>query len=367
MVYDHITRDFGSIPQLALAQVKRSLEAGWKVTCLCRDLDPDLKGEVEHLPLHIPGHFFAYQWLSARRNIQAALSERKFDVLHVHQPQVASFADVMQFHFLTRAAHESGAMTPGSGLRGTYNNIQLRIVMQAEDRLLRDLATSTNKTNAVFCSHLLQDEFTRLYGVPQHSHVIVNPCPPVHFPTDQERHLARQKWVGETDKIVVGYLGGIDERKGYKPLLRAVEDDPQLFLLMGGNDTENFEAPQLAGRFRGTGRTNNIREFIAACDVFIIPSSFDPCPLMTFEAAAYGAPVIATRGVGNLPDLLTYGAGLEWKIDQPLGPLAQQAVKERTKFNQGARALCAALSEEEHGARMMALYNAIRVAKTPSS
>ncbi|RYX82261.1 glycosyltransferase [bacterium] len=367
MVYDAIATGYGSIPQLAMAQVKRALSAGWKVSCVCQHLDESLKSEVEHLPLHVPSHVFTYQWLSARRNIRAALGDRKFDVLHVHQPQVAALADVMQCHFLTRAAFESGGLAPGQGLRGKYNGLQLRVVMQAEDRYLRGVGTganATDNTNMVFCSHLLKDEFVRLYGEPTRPHVIVNPSPAANLPTDAERQQARQKWVGETNKLVVGYLGGVDERKGYKPLLRAVEAAPELFLLMGGEHTEGFEAPQLKDRFRATGKIQNIREFVAACDVFIIPSSFDPCPLMTFEAAAWGAPVLATRGVGNLTNLLQFGAGLEWKIDQPLAPLAREAANNRAKFNEGANTMCQALSEEKHGAQMFALYNSIRASKT---
>lgn len=366
MVYDSIASGHGSIPQLALAQVRRALDANWKVTCVCRDLEADLKREVEHLPLHVPRFVFAWQWLSARRNIRAALGGRSFDVLHVHQAQIADLGDVMQCHFLTRAAWQRGAVAPGSGWRGKINAAQLGVVMRAEDRYFRGVgakASATNQTQMVFPSHLMLDEFTRLYGEPPRSSVIVNACPPADFSSDEERRSARRELAGDTEKPVVGFLGGVDERKGFGRLVEAIKSAPDLFLLWGGPHSQNHEIPSLRGRCRSLGMVRDTNRFYAACDVLLVPSVFEPFGLVATEAAARGVPVIATEEVGALRYLLEFGAGMSWQPPAPLSPLVREAIARRAEFNAGAREMCVELREEQNSARLFALYEHIRERK----
>ena len=88
--------------------------------------------------------------------------------------------------------------------------------------------------------------------------------------------------------------GGADPRQ--RPLL-----------LMGGQYTDGFVAPELAGRFRAVGVVTDTDSFYAACDVLVVPSYFEPLGLVAFEAAARGLPVIATAEVAALPHLLNCG------------------------------------------------------------
>lgn len=362
LVYDAIGQGYGSIPQLILAQARRALERGWRVTCVCQHLEPDLRGEVEHIPLHVPRRVFAFQWLRARRLIRAALAERRFDVLHVFQAQVADLSDVMQCCFLTRAAWEHGGVAPGQGMRGQSNRAQLRMVMEAEDRYFCRVganAHKSNRTRMLFCSDLLRDEFTRLYGAPPRSQVMVLPCPPADFPSIEERQNARRKLAGDPKQLIVGYLGGVDERKGFKRLVKALENAPDLFLLWGGPHSQGVRLPSLDGRSRSLGMVRDVARFYAACDVFLVPSLFEPLGFVATEAAARGVPVLATEEVGALPYLLKAGAGSAWDLAQPLSLQVHAMNAHRAQFNAGALRLCQTLGEEEYAARMFALYQGI--------
>lgn len=44
-------------------------------------------------------------------------------------------------------------------------------------------------------------------------------------------------------------------------------------------------------------------QFYAACDVVVIPSLFDPCPLVALEAGSMGKPIVASE-VGGIPEVL---------------------------------------------------------------
>ena len=346
-----------SIAKIALWGVQQALNAGWQVTVVANDIDKSLLNDVEWLPLYVPPKAFLVQWLAARKTIQAALGTRKFDVLHVHQAQVAALADVMQCHFLTRVAYEQHCLESRKGLKPALARLQQQGVLYAEDYYYHHWNPSTRM---LFCSELIQQEFHRLYESPKQESILVNFCPQIDFPAPETRRQARSRLIpNDFNGVVVGYLGGVDERKGYRRLLKGIERCKNTFLLFGGPGSKGFIPPAVTGRFYSVGVVQNLSEFFAACDVLVVPSYFDPCPVVVFEAASQGLPVIASRGVGNLPNLLEYEAGLAWEDDEPLEGLLQKSVDSRIEFQAGAVKMTASLAETSQGQKLIGIYNKV--------
>lgn len=353
--------DQSAIAKVAMWGVRQALRAGWRVSVVANVLDEKLRGDVEWLRLFVPTRVFLLKWLTARRFITAALGGRNFDVIHSHQPQVASISDVFTCHFLTRVAHERQCLESRRGVRPAIIRLQQEGVLHAEDYYYRRW---NMRTRMLFCSQLLRDQFQRHYRMPAREEVLENACPPVRFPSTEERLAARRSLLGrEWPGPVIGYLGGLHERKGYRSLLRALEGNHDIFLLMGGEFTGGFDAPELRGHFKSLGWVRDQFTFFAACDVFIVPSTFDPCPLAVFEAAACGVPVIATSGVGNLPALLRNGAGAEWEPGRPLATLVRTMAVQRPFFQAGARRMTAEISEDRQAARLLQVYDEVLTEK----
>ena len=282
------------------------------------------------------------------------LDGRSFDVVHAHQPQAASLADVFQCHYLTRVAYERKSLDLVHDLRSAAVRLQQQGVLHAEDYYYRRWNA---ETRMLFCSGLLRQEFERLYTLPPRQEVLVNPCPPLAIPSERERAEARMALLGFSPPgPVLGYLGGLHERKGYRRLIKAVTGAKDIFLLMGGQFCQGFAPPELQGHFKSMGLVENVARFYAACDVFIVPSYFDPCPLAVFEAASAGLPVIATEGVGNLPNLVEHGAGAAWVPPQELPPLVRQMAERREEFQVGARNMVEQLSARSYGERLLRVY-----------
>jgi glycosyltransferase involved in cell wall biosynthesis len=353
LIHEAVSRD-SAIAKVALQQVRTALAAGWNVSVVAKVLDESLREQVTWLPLTVPRRSFFLKWTTARHFIRKAIGGRKFDVIHAHQPQVADLADVFQCHFLTRVAYERKCLEQRRGFRPRLIRLQQQGVLYAEDRRYRRW---NPKTHMLFCSELLRQEFARLYGMPPSEEVLVNPCPPINFPTPDQRRAARQKLVGDFPGVVLGYIGGLQERKGYKRLLAALPGKTDVFLLMAGLYTQGFADPALAGRMKSVGLVNDVAEFYAACDALVVPSHFDPCPLVVFEAAARGTPVIATEGVGNLHNLLENDAGLSWHPQADLAELVRRCAAQRDRFCAGAQRMAQALSEERQGQRLIAVYD----------
>ena len=356
--------DYSAIARVAELDCQILLDAGWRVTVVAKFLSEELRPHVEWRPLFVPERGFAWKWATARRFLLAARGDDPFDCVHGDQPQIADQCDLFRLHFLTRAASERGLLAPWRGKRA-LTRVQEEIVLRLEDRFLRRLARlpETEAPHVQFVSELVRAEFTRLYGASARGGVEVNAAPPANFPTPQQRQDARRYWAPDAPEraLVVGFLGGTHERKGFRRVLRALETAPDAFLLFGGPGTDSFAAPPaLQKQMRSVGFVRDVPHFLAACDCFVVASAFEPLGMVALEAAARGVPVVAGQGVGALPTLLQYGCALAWPDGAALGPMVIEAVAARAAMNEGARRMCAELGQARYAERLLSLCEAAR-------
>ena len=345
---------YNAIGRVAMNGVNVALEAGWKVTVIANRIDESLLPRVEFVPLYVPPRVFALKWLTARHFFQRAFAGRTFDVVHAHQPQVASLADVFQCHFLTRMAYQRHCLESGMGLNSVVMRLQDPVILRAEDHYYRHW---NPRTRMLYNSKLTRQDFCGLYGKPPKEDVLLCAFRPFQGITEEERQAARLALVGPEHRgPVIGFLGGRDIRKGYTRLIEALPDQKDLFLLMGGLYCEGLEIPSLAGRFKALGLVSDTARFYAACDAFAAPSLYEPLGLVAFEAAARGVPVFMTEEVGALPHMLEYGTGVTWRPGEPLSPLVHDMMARRETFQAGARRMAADLCEEKYGERLLSVY-----------
>ena len=207
--------NMSGIAKVAYDDVVNALRAGYRVTVVAQQLDERLQSEVEWIPLYVPKRLFLLKWATARYLIQRAMEDQTFDLVHAHQPQVASIADVFTCHFLTRVAYERHCLENPSSVRGSLVYLQQLMVMHLEDRCYRDW---NPRTRMIFCSDLLRHEFEKLYGKLPTCYVFDNACP--HYdasPTPNPTAVANQSMP------MVGYLGGRDPRKGFDRIVAAAK------------------------------------------------------------------------------------------------------------------------------------------------
>lgn len=329
--------DKSSIGAIAAWDVREALERGWHVTAVCRDLDPALAPHVTHRPLYVPARLHLLQWSVARPTVRAALRGVRPDVLLVHQPQLAAIADVWNVHYLSRAARQTRGPL-AKGLRPRVQDLQAAGVAVLEDHYLRRVPASTR---ILFCGDGLRADFAHLYGAPRNARVLYNPAfkSSVSAPGRLPDQGLRSALVGDHAGPVVGFLGGGDVRKGADLVLDAVARDPNVFLVHAGPTRLDDSDPRLQGRTRGLGNLGDINELLDVVDVLLVPSRFDPFPLVVAEAASRGVPVLVAAPVGTAPLVAETGAGELWAADQPLGPAVARLVAGRAQFAAGGRRL----------------------------
>ncbi|MEI7687915.1 MAG: glycosyltransferase family 4 protein [Planctomycetota bacterium] len=139
--------------------------------------------------------------------------------------------------------------------------------------------------------------------------------------TADERTKARHRWgIAESERlaIFVGTLG-IGAKKGLDTLLNACGKLPASWrvLAAGGGPVAYWQGEVdrlgLTSRVRLLGHTTEIAQVMAAADVLVSPTRFEPYGLAVHEALCRGLPAIVSRGAGvaerypaELADLLLH-------------------------------------------------------------
>jgi UDP-glucose:(heptosyl)LPS alpha-1,3-glucosyltransferase len=160
-----------------------------------------------------------------------------------------------------------------------------------------------------------KEEIRRHYGVPAEKIEVV------HNGVDLEtfhpgnvtlyRKSLRKEFRVPAEALVILFLGSGFRRKGLRSLLDSLpmvkKEIPQVVLMVAGRDRvqEYREQARRLGCERNVlflGPTQRAKEFYATCDLFALPTIYDPFSNACLEAMASGIPVLTTptNGVAEL-------------------------------------------------------------------
>ena len=134
-------------------------------------------------------------------------------------------------------------------------------------------------------------------------------------PNASRRTELRKKWGIEDGEMVVGSVGRLVPQKGYRVLLEAapriMQQCPRTkFVLVGAGReraqlADRAEALGISRRVHFAGATDRPMDAIAALDVFVLPSLFEPFGQVLLEAMVCVRPIVATR-VGGIPEVVEH-------------------------------------------------------------
>ncbi len=132
------------------------------------------------------------------------------------------------------------------------------------------------------------------------------------------RDEAREKLGVDSNDPIVLFVGRLEPAKGIDELLSAIStirrDRPRTrFVLLGdgvSGDRVREVAAASGGHVLAPGPRplTEVAEWMAACDVFCLPSHREGTPNVVLEALACGRPVVATS-VGGIPDIVDESVG----------------------------------------------------------
>ena len=166
-------------------------------------------------------------------------------------------------------------------------------------RLEKALLGDGGARRVIANSAMVRDEIVRHYGFADDAiDLIRNGVRVSAFgPAPRKRAAARAQLRMGPDEIAVLFLGSGWERKGLRFAIAAMAKlrDQQMRLLVAGRGNER---KYRTGSVTFLGEIEDVRLPLAAGDIFILPTVYDPFSNASLEAMAAGLPVITTRANG---------------------------------------------------------------------
>ncbi len=236
--------------------------------------------------------------LSSGGALRRRLREEQFDIVHAHdgKAQTLSFRASVGLP-IRRVASRLVAFTPRHPLihRWKYTHTCHGVI-----------ALSQSVRQVLIAA-----------GVPDsHIEVIVPGIEmPSELPSPDVRAAARARWGFSSDEFVIGHAAAFTHEKGQDVALQAAlllaPRLPRARMLLAGDGPQrtNPEIAELARQTSGIaqlpGFVDDLNQFYAALDLYIMPSRSEAWGLTALRAMAYGLPVIASN-VGGLPEAIEH-------------------------------------------------------------
>jgi glycosyltransferase involved in cell wall biosynthesis len=282
------------------------LEAGWRLCIVGDNVPEDLRASAAEViavpkPRHLPALPEHLEWC---RRARAALLQVRADVVHVHSPLLAEYADLQTAHFVSYPAFARGIREPTGGVEGLLRWVQAWATRRLDHALYRRLRS---RTYLSFVSEFLREEFRHHYGAPRGGWILRPPSPPWLPPQADERERARAALGVPKGRLAVGYVGGTDPRKGFQDVL-ALTSAPDLHVLVAGPGSQHV---MVDGR-PGLGFVD-LDPVLAASDVLAAPARFDSAPIAVLQALSKGVPVVATETSGWAAAIERHECGVVWQ------------------------------------------------------
>lgn len=265
----------------------------------------------------------------------------------------------------------------GLYLAGKRLNLPRATLYRAIERKQYD---PSRPTRVVAVSRMVRGHLERFHGVPRDRIRVIPNAIDAGRLAVEDREVVRRRFREEhglcPDDLVALFVGHNFKLKGLTTLLEAMRlrssrdpsSRPIHLLVCGGGKLAPFrpiiERLGLGETVRLIGFTPDIRACYHASDLFVLPTYYDPCSLVVFEALACGLPVITTacNGAGELitEDREGYVIPSPDRVDRladTLDRLADDA-RRRAMSEQAAR-LGRAQSFERHVARLVELFEEV--------
>jgi len=207
------------------------------------------------------------------------------DYIQCHMPiakAVGVFIKILPMTNVDLIFHEHGSIYRG----WSFYNIFIRI----SDRWVSEHVTVSNKAK----------EFLNEVGIENENiEVIRNFADTEIFSKSKLKGFNLPK-ISKLDdsSFKVGYAGRITEWKGWKDFVESAKHTQKTDFLIAGDGKEVCELKEKiesSNQIHYLGYIDDIRQLFNEIDCFVIPSHWDPNPLIFYESLASGVPVIASR------------------------------------------------------------------------
>jgi UDP-glucose:(heptosyl)LPS alpha-1,3-glucosyltransferase len=166
--------------------------------------------------------------------------------------------------------------------------------------LERNMFEQGGARHVIANSRMVRNEIMNAFGYPgEKITVIYNGLPETHFKKKpHSRTEMRHHWGLRDKDVAILFAGSGWDRKGLKFAIQAVEgiSHPSVHLVVAGKGKK--QAYSSSRKVRLLGPVADLQSLLAAMDLFVLPTLYDPFSNACLEALSYGVPVVTTAANG---------------------------------------------------------------------
>lgn len=324
--------------------------------------DARAEGSQDWIKANVQGNSRSAKFLSFQQSVASILSTHQFDLIQSHERLLG--ADIYR---LGDGIHASWVARL-TKISPWYTKLWLKIdpYHRAVIRTEQEMAKEPNLTY-VANSTLVQQELMDWYQVPAKRIVLIeNGIDNKAFTPTTDKAAAKTKLDLNPQLATVLFVGSGFARKGAFELLEAINRLPDFQLMIVGHDKQltrikkRVKALQLEQRVLVTGPQGDVKPFLAAADIFCLPSLYDPFPNAVLEALCSALPVVVTSAVGIANALIHANAGLICnKEPASIAQALLQAWRERETMSRNALHLSKNYDLAKASQQWLNLYNTL--------
>ena len=361
--------------KLLLPQLVALKENGAQVAVCCApgpEIRPVVQQGIAFWPMGLKRRFFSGSNLLVPFRLAVRLRRERVDILHVHTPLAAMLGRI--------AGKIAGTPLVFYTAHGFYFHDRMPPSQRRPHIFLeRFLGRWTDHLFTQSGEDYLTAIRERISS-PERVTLLGNGIDLNRFtPAPTGRRMAIRSQLGYSDAdVVIAFTGSQTARKGIVELLEAFSSllriRPRLRLLLIGASLpgDRDSVVQEMGRILDdkrvseacirTGFTDKVGDYLAAADLFCLPSHSEGVPRSIIEAMATGLPVVATDIRGNREEVVDGKTGFLVPVGDPIGlsaALRKLVDDERLRHQMGADARKRAIElydEDSVFERLLSVY-----------
>lgn len=303
----HAKSSWGGNIAITLALCKGLIAQGFRVVLAAPGNQPYIPHfEREGVPIKKMSIGGKKDMLAPLRLARYALEE-KFDIIHSHT-RPADFAALLAAKML----HKPSIISQHGNVNLDRKTLSRRHDLPAfiYNMVLR------NATRNIAVSHATANELTNKCGVSRSIVKVIynglSKLEKVDYSAIRERKRAE---LGIKPNQVLGLIVGTIIWKGHEVLAQSIQllarEHPEFVVLAAGDNCDptiqaTIKTLGIEDRMILLGFRDDVKDLLAAADIFILPSRSEAFPLVILEAMQMGLPVVASA-IGGIPEQVQDG------------------------------------------------------------
>jgi glycosyltransferase involved in cell wall biosynthesis len=303
---------------------------GYDVVGICADTSDGLRSEnvrkqgVRVINVPMTREFTIWQDVKCLWALYHIFKREKFDIIHYSTAKASLLAAIdgrlVGGSFLLYTLRGLGYMAV-SGPKRAISRLCEKITCLATHHTI---AISESLATEAIRQNLLPENKIEVHGAGSSKGVNIERFCPNDDTIANSKRIRHQLGIND-DNIVIGFAGRLTTEKGIEELLKAFLNLNQKYsnlylLIIGDQDQRNplnpdaFDIIMKTGNIHLTGYTNDMPSYLAAVDIFTLPSYREGFGNVIIEASAMGIPVITTDILGCKDAVVEDKTGLKVKV-----------------------------------------------------